>query len=193
MAVLRHTDSNDFAVQGVQRREESSGAVTLVKVRNRCGFKPWRFQMRRTEASLTPLAWAMLRVLQWVASAGFSCVVKRMISCTCLVEICGLRLAAKTWGIFRDVAHAYVAVAISQLSLTTICGLVIEHVTIDASCFRSSGASSFKDLQSLSFLCALHKCPSIGPRFWVRILEGFSIQFCRGQFYIGTTPPRFFN
>jgi hypothetical protein len=38
-----------------------------------------------------PLAWAMVRVLQWVASAGFSCMVKRTISCTRLVGICGLR------------------------------------------------------------------------------------------------------
>ena len=67
------------------------GSLLNLNVRYRCGFKPWRFQIRLTEASLMPLVWAMLRVLQCVASAGFSCVVSRTISCTRLAEICGLR------------------------------------------------------------------------------------------------------
>lgn len=64
----------------------NSGSLLSLKVRNKCGFNPCLFQMRRTDASLMPAAWAMVRVLQWVAS------VRRTICCTCLADICGLRL-----------------------------------------------------------------------------------------------------
>ncbi len=69
----------------------NKGSLLNLKVRNRCGFKPCFFQMRLTEASLMPVAWAMLRVLQCVASAGFSRVVRATISCVRWAEICGLR------------------------------------------------------------------------------------------------------
>jgi len=36
----------------------------------------------------------------------------------------------------------------------------------------------------------IHKCPSMGPPFRVRILEGFSIQFCGRPLYIVTTRDR---
>src|SRR5256884_6507006 len=41
-----------------------------LNVEMRCGFKPCRFQMRRTVASLTPCVLAISRVLQCVAFGG---------------------------------------------------------------------------------------------------------------------------
>jgi hypothetical protein len=49
--------------------------VGTLNVRTKCGFKPLATQMRCTAARLTPAALAMVRVLQCVASAGFSWVV----------------------------------------------------------------------------------------------------------------------
>src|SRR6266852_5572331 len=69
----------------------NKGSLLSLKVRNKCGFKPCFFQMRLTDASLRPAAAAILRVLQWVASLGFSWVVMRTICCTRLAEICGFR------------------------------------------------------------------------------------------------------
>src|SRR5215813_4430081 len=47
--------------------------------------------MRRTVASLTPISAAIVRVLQWVAFAGFDCVVLRINSSLTLAEMAGLR------------------------------------------------------------------------------------------------------
>src|SRR6516164_2184729 len=47
--------------------------------------------MRRTVASLIPISAAIVRVLQWVALAGLSCVVRRITSSLSLAEIVGLR------------------------------------------------------------------------------------------------------
>src|SRR5213080_3492101 len=69
----------------------NKGSLLSLKRRNKCGLRPCFFQMRLTEASLIPATWAILRVLQWVASLGFSWVVIRTICFTRLAEICGLR------------------------------------------------------------------------------------------------------
>lgn len=51
-----------------------------LNVRIKCGFRPFLCQIRRTLFSLMPHASAMVRVLQWVALSGFSCVVFRITS-----------------------------------------------------------------------------------------------------------------
>src|SRR5215472_2697689 len=70
------------------------GSLLILKVRDRCGFRPCLSQMRRTLFSLTPTASAMRRVLQWVELVGFSCLVLRMTSCTLAGVIVGLRPGA---------------------------------------------------------------------------------------------------
>jgi hypothetical protein len=55
-------------------------SLLTLKVFTRCGFKPLACQMRRTVVSLSPVAAAIVRVLQWVALNGFSCVVLRITS-----------------------------------------------------------------------------------------------------------------
>src|ERR1039458_8410840 len=60
----------------------NSGSLLTLNVRDRCGFKPCLCQMRRTLFSLRPAASAIVRVLQWVALKGLSCVVFQTTSCT---------------------------------------------------------------------------------------------------------------
>jgi hypothetical protein len=48
------------------------GSVDSLKVRTRCGFKPWAAQIRCTLRWLTPAAFAMARQVQCVASPGGS-------------------------------------------------------------------------------------------------------------------------
>src|ERR1700722_15275674 len=55
-------------------------SLLILKVFTRCGFKPLACQIRRTVVSLSPVAAAMVRVLQCVALKGFSCVVLRITS-----------------------------------------------------------------------------------------------------------------
>ena len=69
----------------------NKGSLLSLKVRNRWGFSPCLFQIRRTDASLSPLARAIVRVLQCVASDGFSKVVMRTTFCTFCAEIFGFR------------------------------------------------------------------------------------------------------
>src|SRR6185295_12368187 len=69
----------------------NSGSLLILKVRNKCGFRPCLLQMRRTEDALRPTARAMFRVLQWVASCGFSWVVILTIFWTRRVETLGFR------------------------------------------------------------------------------------------------------
>ena len=57
----------------------------------RCGFRPRPDQIRWTVAGLTPTRFAIDRQLQWVAPAGVSCWVRRMISSILSAEIRGLR------------------------------------------------------------------------------------------------------
>jgi hypothetical protein len=68
--------------------------VGTLNVRTKCGFKPLATQMRCTAARLTPAALAMVRVLQCVASAGFSWVVFSRMSRTILSGMAGSGLAA---------------------------------------------------------------------------------------------------
>src|SRR5215471_9535644 len=49
----------------------NSGSLLTLKVLIKWGFRPWARQIRRTLASLMPAASAMVRVLHWVAWAGF--------------------------------------------------------------------------------------------------------------------------
>src|ERR1035438_452186 len=56
------------------------GSLPTLNVRDRWGFRPCLCQIRRTLFSLSPVALAMLRVLQCVALLGFSCVVFRTTS-----------------------------------------------------------------------------------------------------------------
>src|ERR1041385_1564324 len=69
----------------------NSGSLLTLKVRDKCGFRPCLCQMRRTLFSLSPAASAIVRVLQWVALTGFSCVVLRTTSCTLAGVIVGVR------------------------------------------------------------------------------------------------------
>src|SRR6266481_2665012 len=76
------------------------GSLLTLNVRARCGFRPCLCQIRCTLFSLTPAASAMVRVLQWVALWGFSCVVFRITSCT---------LAGVIVGVLPAAAHPYPA------------------------------------------------------------------------------------
>src|ERR1039458_1809252 len=69
----------------------NSGSLLTLKVRDRCGFKPCLCQMRRTLFSLRPAASAIVRVLQWVALKGLSCVVLQTTSCTLAGVMVGAR------------------------------------------------------------------------------------------------------
>ena len=53
--------------------------VGQLKVRKRCGVRPWARQMRWTEVRLTPAALAITRPVQWVVSPGGSPRVKATI------------------------------------------------------------------------------------------------------------------
>src|ERR1700710_426481 len=46
------------------------GSLDSLKVRIRCGAKPWARQMRWTEVRLTPAILAITRPGQWVVSPG---------------------------------------------------------------------------------------------------------------------------
>src|SRR5580704_6774803 len=70
------------------------GSLLTLNVRIKCGFKPCLCQIRRTLFSLMPLAFAMVRVLQWVALSGFPCVVFRTTSSILLAVIVGYVAAA---------------------------------------------------------------------------------------------------
>jgi hypothetical protein len=74
------------AVLGLHR-----GWLLTLKVSERWGLSPWTRQMRRTLVSPIPLCFAIRRVLQWVAWAGFSRVVNRMTSATLSGAIKGRR------------------------------------------------------------------------------------------------------
>ena len=56
------------------------GSLLILNVRVRCGLRPCLRQIRRTLFSLRPVAAAIMRVLQWVAFEGLSCVVFRITS-----------------------------------------------------------------------------------------------------------------
>jgi hypothetical protein len=56
----------------------NNGSVDGLKVSARCGCRPKACQMRTVPDCDIPLALAIVRVLQWVASLGFSCGVLAM-------------------------------------------------------------------------------------------------------------------
>lgn len=72
-----------------------AGSLLSLKVSLRCGFRPCARQMRRTLASLIPMAAAIERVLQRVALDGVCRVVLRMRSRTRCALIVGLRPGTK--------------------------------------------------------------------------------------------------
>ena len=51
------------------------GRVVRLKFRQRCGLRPWAFQIACTVDAATPAALAIARSVQWVASCGGGCCV----------------------------------------------------------------------------------------------------------------------
>jgi len=65
--------------------------LLTLKVRTKCSFIPLARQTRLTIERLVPSASAGVRVLQWVVSAGFCCVVISMVFLTSWSRVLGGR------------------------------------------------------------------------------------------------------
>ena len=60
----------------------NAGSLESLNCRQRCGLRPWAFQIAWTVDAATPATFAIARNVQWVASNGGGSCVRRTISAT---------------------------------------------------------------------------------------------------------------